>query len=226
MKLVAEHKARLERMPDGLSPPAPGAGRPSWRRRTYVVDWQLQLSYTGLYIATITLFVVGFAAANLIYLRLIQGVRLNARLQAEPSWQQEDLGAYVVLNFVVLLFIGMGMALWAIVQSHRVAGPALRFRRAFRHMRWRDYDSRLQLRKNDFLQDLAIELNALNDALKAKDVVLADAILRIDEAARAASDPKRARELHELAHDLADLVLPLPASAADEPVKGELPRVS
>lgn len=215
MKLVHEHKTRLEHMPDDLRPPVPGTSRPSWRRRTYVVDWKLQLSYAGLYIATITLFVVGFAASNLIYLRLIQGVKLNARLPTQEWWQQDDVGVYIVLNFVVLLFIGMGMALWAIVQSHRVAGPALRFRRAFRQMRRRDYDFFLQLRKNDFLKDLAVELNVLNNALKAKDLVLSDAVIRIDSIARTTGDPERATELHELAQDLADLVLPLPEPASE-----------
>ncbi len=215
MKLVAAHKSRLERMPDDNRPPAPGTSRPSWRRRTYVVDWKLQLSYAGLYIATITLFVVGFAASNLIYLRLIQGVKTNMRLPKVEWWQQDDVGVYIVLNFVVLLFIGMGMALWAIVQSHRVAGPALRFRRSFRQMRRRDYDFYLQLRKNDFLKDLAVELNVLNNALKAKDLVLSDAVLRIDAMARTTQDTARATELHELAQDLADLVLPLPEPKTD-----------
>ena len=220
MKLVADHKSRLERMPDDLRPPAPGTERPSWRRRTYVVDWKLQLSYAGLYIATITLFVVGFAASNLIYLRLIQGVKLNAKLPTQEWWQQDDVGVYLVLNFVVLLFIGMGMALWAIVQSHRVAGPALRFRRAFRQMRRRDYDFYLQLRKNDFLKDLAVELNVLNNALKAKDLVLSDAVLRINAVAHTTNDPERATELHELAQDLADLILPLPQPTSEmEPEK-------
>ena len=222
MKLVAAHKSHLERMPDDNRPPAPGTSRPSFRRRTYVVDWKLQLSYAGLYIATITLFVVGFAASNLIYLRLIQGVKLNSRLPTHEWWQQDDVGVYIVLNFVVLLFIGMGMALWAIVQSHRVAGPALRFRRAFRQMRRRDYDFYLQLRKNDFLKDLAVEVNVLNNALKAKDLVLSDAVLRIDAMARTTLDTARATELHELAQDLADLVLPLPEPKAEtdaEPAK-------
>lgn len=215
MKLVAAHKNHLERMPDDNRPPAPGTSRPSWRRRTYVVDWKLQLSYAGLYIATITLFVVGFAASNLIYLRLIQGVKLNSRLPTNEWWQQDDVGVYIVLNFVVLLFIGMGMAMWAIVQSHRVAGPALRFRRAFRQMRRRDYDFYLQLRKNDFLKDLAVELNVLNNALKAKDLVLSDAVLRIDAIARTTADTARATELHELSQDLADLILPLPEPKMD-----------
>ncbi|HZU99119.1 MAG TPA: hypothetical protein VFF73_20600 [Planctomycetota bacterium] len=215
MKLVGEHKLRLERMPDDARPPAPGTSRPSWRRRTYVVDWKLQLSYAGLYIATITLFVVGFAAANLIYLRLIQWARINQHLVAQDWWQKDDAGVYIVLNFVVLLFIGMGMALWAIVQSHRVAGPALRFRRAFRQMRRRDYDFYLRLRKNDFLKELAVELNVLNNALKAKDLVLSDAVLRLDALARTANDPERATEIHEVAQDLADLVLPLPEPQVD-----------
>jgi len=222
IKLVSDHKSRLERMPDDLRPPVPGTERPSWRRRTYVVDWKLQLSYAGLYIATITLFVVGFAASNLIYLRLIQGVKLNAKLPAQEWWQQDDVGVYIVLNFVVLLFIGMGMALWAIVQSHRVAGPALRFRRAFRQMRRRDYDFFLQLRKNDFLKDLAVELNVLNNALKAKDLVLSDAVLRIDAMAHTTGDAGRATELHELAQDLADLVLPLPEPPAADVEKKPL----
>jgi hypothetical protein len=216
IKLVTAHKTHLERMPDDNRPPAPGTSRPSWRRRTYVVDWKLQLSYAGLYIATVTLFVVGFAASNLIYLRLIQGVKLNSRVATQEWWQQDDLGVYIVLNFVVILFIGMGMALWAIVQSHRVAGPALRFRRSFRQMRRRDYDFFLQLRKNDFLKDLAVELNVLNNALKAKDLVLSDAVLRIDAIARTTPDAERATELHELAQDLADLVLPLPDAASEE----------
>jgi hypothetical protein len=220
---VALHRTALERLPDDRrSSPAPGTERPSWRRRTYVVDWKLQLSYAGLYVATITLFLVGFAASNLIFFRLLQGAKLAAKLPTREWWQQDDIGFYLVLNFVIVLFVGMGMALWAIVQSHRVAGPALRFRRAFRQILRRDYDFFLTLRKNDFLKELALELNVVNNALKAKDIVLADAVVRLDAVARTTQDPDKAAELHELAQSLADVVLPLPspevAAAADPDV--------
>jgi hypothetical protein len=222
LELVARHKERLERMPDGPRPFPPGTSKPTWRRRTYVVDWKLQLSYAGLYIATVTLFVVGFAASNFIFVRLAQGVKLNSRtLPQQTWWQQDDLGFYIVLNVVILLFVGMGMAFWAIIQSHRVAGPALRFRRAFRSMLRRDYDFHMSLRKHDFLKDLAVELNVLNNALKAKDLVVSDAVMRVAALAKTIDDPSKAGELHEIAQELADVVIPPPEppQADEEPAK-------
>jgi hypothetical protein len=213
---VRSQRERLTRMPDGPRPPEPGTSRPNWRRRQYVVDWKIQMSYAGLYIATLTLFIVGFAASNLIFRGLAQIVRQSKGLPQVYPWLADDWGYYLILNFVVLLFVGMGMAFWAIVHSHRIAGPALRLRRAFRQMLRRDYDFHIQLRKRDYLQDLADQVNVLNNALKAKDVVVSDAALRVEALARATEDPEKAEALREVARDLADVVLPLP-----EPAEGD-----
>jgi hypothetical protein len=157
-----------------------------------------------------------------IFLSLIEGVKRANSMRAGGGstghwWFDSDIGFYLVLNLVILIFIGMGMALWAIVQSHRIAGPALRFRRTLKQMLRRDYDFYMRLRKRDYFQDVAEEINVLNNALKAKDVVVADAALRLEALALSLGDKARADEVREVAAELADVVLPLPEPPPPEP---------
>ena len=57
-----------------------------------------------------------------------------------------------------------------------MAGPAYRLKGALRQVQARDYDFYVTLRTKDFLKDLAEQVNVLNQALKAKDLVIADGV--------------------------------------------------
>ena len=114
-----------------------------------------------------------------------------------------------LINFTFVMLLLIGMAVYAIIQSHRVAGPAYRFKRALRQMHHRDYDWHLILRSKDFMHDLAEQVNVLNNALKAKDVVIANATARLAELSADAERPV-AEQLQEVATDLSDVLLPIP----------------
>ena len=202
---LAQRKAKLETMPDGPRPKPEGL---RYKRRTILIDWNLQLSYLGVYLGTLTLLVIGFAALNMIFASLYNQA---LRIQMQRPFDEETNVLFLgVLNVVFVLMLVIGMAVYAIVQSHRVAGPALRFRRALHAMNRRDYDWYLQLRNKDYMQAIADQVNELNNALKAKDALIAAAALELDQVAR--EQPEAAQRIGEVIATLGDVVesVPLP----------------
>ena len=176
-----------------------------YRRRTILVDPQLQLSHLSVYLATFALLLLGFVAYYLMFrFQFQRAARLSQEL-AEGGVDPQFSGV-VILVFVVL--VAVGMATFAILQSHRIAGPALRFRRALAQLQRRDYDFVLQLRRRDYLQDVAEHVNGLAEVLKAKDLVLTNAALELLEAAEEVDEATRAR-LEALADELSAAVEPL-----------------
>ncbi|MBI3724356.1 hypothetical protein HY251_10450 [bacterium] len=210
LESLRAHKQKLEATLRGSAPFAPGTSKPAFWKRTYVVDWKLQLSYAGLYVATLALLVAGVALSNVIFLSLVRNVEAARKSGSTATywWQADDLGYYVVLNVVILIFVGIGMAVWAIVQSHKIAGPVLRFRRALKQLLRRDYDFQIVLRKGDHLVDMAEDVNSLTSGLKAKDLVVAHAAIRLHELASSTPDREKAVELREISDQLSTVVLP------------------
>lgn len=214
---LGQRKRALEGMPDGPRP----RGEQNWKRRQFIVDFPLQLSYMGVYLATITLLAVGFGALNTVFTKVYREMPKISRYglgePLPPSLQDHpDVLLFGLLNFTFVMLLLIGMAVYAIIQSHRIAGPAFRFRRALKQLHRRDYDWFLQLRRKDYLHDLAEQLNVLNHSLKAKDVVVSDAALRLAELSRACQDAELAERLRAIAGDLGDVVLPFPEPEAEK----------
>lgn len=205
-EVVDEVRARrgvLEGIPDG---PRPRTGGP-YKRRRYVVDLPLQLNYVSVYLTTTILLVVGFIALNFVFASVYQRA-LQIQTLANAPYQSPGLMLMVLVNFVFVMLLLIGASIYAVVHSHRVAGPAFRLRSALKQLHARDYDHYVQLRRKDFLHDLAEQVNVLNHAMKAKDLIVADAVLRLDALARALpSEP--GEQVREVAADLADIVLPV-----------------
>lgn len=206
---VRTRRDRLDAIPDG---PRPSGPRGSYKRRQYMVDLPMQLSYVGVYLSTLVLLVVGFIALNYVFSSIYQRA-LKIQTHGLGLDTSPEVVLFGLVNFVIVMLLLIGAAIYAIVHSHRVAGPAYRLRLALRQVHARDYDHYVQLRSKDFLKDLAEQVNLLNQALKAKDVVIAEAVLRLDDAAREAP-PAVAERLQEVAADLSDVVLPLDAEPA------------
>lgn len=207
---VDKRRGQLQEMPDG---PRPAAPRGSYKRRNFMVDLPLQLSYVGVYIATLTLLTVGFIALNFLFKALYDRA-LQIQQHATRLTDSPDLLMLALINFSFVMLLLIGMAVYAIIQSHRVAGPAYRFKRALGQMHRRDYDWHLILRNKDFMHDLAEQVNVLNNALKAKDVVIANATLRLAKLS-AGAEGETAEQLQEVATDLSDVLLPIPGAEDD-----------
>lgn len=205
-EVVDEVRARrgvLEGIPDG---PRPRTGGP-YKRRRYVVDLPLQLNYVSVYLTTTILLVVGFIALNFVFASVYQRA-LQIQTLANSPYQSPGLMLMVLVNFVFVMLLLIGASIYAVVHSHRVAGPAFRLRAALKQLHARDYDHHVQLRRKDFLHDLAEQVNVLNHAMKAKDLIVADAVLRLDALARALP-AEHGEQVREVAADLADIVLPV-----------------
>jgi len=206
---LVKRKHELENMPDGPRPKAEGM---RYKRRRILLDWNLQLSYLGVYLGTLTLLGIGFAALNMIFASLYNQA---LRIQMQRSFEDETNLLFLgVLNVVFVIMLVIGMAVNAIIQSHRVAGPAMRFRRGLHAMGRRDYDWYLALRSKDYMQDIADQVNELNNQLKAKDAVITASALELDEIARAT--PELADRLAEVAAGLNDLVTMTPLPEGEE----------
>ncbi len=204
---VRARRSALEGIPDG---PRPRTGGP-YKRRRYVVDLPLQLNYVSVYLTTTILLVVGFIALNFVFASVYQRA-LQIQTLANSPYQSPGLMLMVLVNFVFVMLLLIGASIYAVVHSHRVAGPAFRLRTALKQLHGRDYDHFVQLRRKDFLHDLAEQVNVLNHAMKAKDLIVADAVLRLDALARAMGT-ENGEQVREVAADLADIVLPVSDSA-------------
>lgn len=212
---VRERRRALDQIPDG---PRPRPATP-YRRTRYMVDLPLQLNYVGVYMTTVVFLVMGFSALNYVFAAIYQRALKIQQLGLPGSpFSEAPPGVTLLLlvNFVFVMLLLIGAALYAVVHSHRVAGPAYRLRMALRKLHVRDYDDHVQLRRKDFLHELAEQVNVLNQSLKAKDLVIADAVLRLDKVARQ-SGGETAESLREVASDLADLVLPVPVTEPEAP---------
>lgn len=205
---VRDRKQSLDGMPDG---PRPRDGT-KYKRKKVFVDWHLQVSYIGAYLSTVTLLVVGFITLNILFNSFFQrAVTIQAQRRFDSTL---DATMLVTLNMIFILLLVMGMAVYAIIQSHRIAGPVLRFRRAVHAMHRRDYDFFLQLRRRDYLKDLAEQLNGFNNALKHKDIVVADAALALANLSEAHPDLRP--ELESVVANLSDVVGLIPETTTEQ----------
>jgi hypothetical protein len=207
---VRARKKQLEGIPDG---PRPQTGKP-YKRRRYMVDLPLQLNYVGVYVSTIVLLSVGLIALNYVFTSIYErALLIQQQAQGNLGASSPGMTLVMLVNFSFFMLLLIGASVHAVIQSHRVAGPAYRLKMAIRHIHARDYDHHVQLRQKDFLHELADQVNVLNQSLKAKDLVIADAALRLDDLSKDASPEVRAR-LGEVTGDLADVLLPATDSGA------------
>lgn len=192
---------------------APEAGEPRGRvkRRMslLLLDRKLQLTYVGIYLATAGLLLAGFVTLNMIFFFLMRRVTSQADRLGTVSDLGGDYYNYAIMNMAFVIVLVIGMAFYAIVHSHRIAGPILRLRRCLGQLRSRDYGFDLKFRAGDYLHDVAEQINGLTQDLRERDRRVADAALRLERLAReagagAADDGarERAEEIGEIAHEL------------------------
>ncbi len=217
----SEALARLERLQTEPQPEPPRTERPSWRRRKVLVDKQLQFTYAGIYVITSGLLIAGFVTLNVLFYFLFRRMQAQALRSGASIDLGNDFYFYAVINMVFVILVIIGMAFYAIVHSHRIAGPAMRLRRSLTQLRQRDYRFHLQFRARDYLQDIAEHVNGLTDELRTRDQSIAEAALRLERMAREqlaeldddeVEELQRAAELRAIADALANQVLPPEAS--------------
>jgi len=76
--------------------------------------------------------------------------------------------AYLTVMFVALLSINICLGLYLVFFTHRLVGPLVRVKHAFDAIRKGDYSVRINLRKHDYLKDVADSFNQMADSLEKK----------------------------------------------------------
>ena len=160
------------------------------KRRTYVVDRQLQYRLVGMFLLSIVLALILFTAGTVLYYwaASMAGDNLfresiDIRKQVYVSEPNEEGAAVkvpktktvfgvkrweIIVPPILInnLFILIVIAAVGIFYSHRIAGPVFRIGRDIQRVLDGERGVRISLRQSDRFQDLARRVNELLDALE------------------------------------------------------------
>lgn len=143
----------------------PDAGEPrKYRRRKLIVDREFQFRFLAIWlfilISVLLCVAIVFFSTRAIAEKGVQGQDADVLRQLE--WSLKLIG-------VLLICATIFFALYALLLSHRIAGPAYRLKQCMRAMIGGEHDFSVTLRKGDYLKDLAAALDELNQVMRAKD---------------------------------------------------------
>lgn len=143
------------------------------RRRTrLIIDKPAQLA--------MALTVTGMTAAGIVVLMASMYVLPMEEYFDHFSGQDMRRALLIILGTFFGLTV-IGITLSCVVLSHRFVGPAYVVRMALDAMKDGNYDTRLTLRNNDYLQDLAESARGLRDELVARDETMNEVRARLAE---------------------------------------------
>lgn len=150
------------------------------RRRQYLIDRSIQLSFLKFVLALLIVVCVFFSFIMLrinryltdYIMQTVEEVAKNPDQQMssihlgdlKKEFAKKDVLFILEICFVVLLLGGI-ISLLTIRFTHRLAGPVYRLNTVFDKALQGDYSSRASLRKRDLLKDLAQKLNRLMDSM-------------------------------------------------------------
>jgi hypothetical protein len=175
--------------------------RRGYKRRKVVVDRKMQIGLSVTVIVVLSCYLLLFCliAVYSPFATLLTGAATEERLIHATNQI-----AYFVKHF--LLPIGLTfacLALHCVLLTHRIAGPAYRFRKTFESARERDLSVDIHLRRGDYMTDLAEVYNGMmggirRDLAEARKEVAALAEAARDVAVRTAGpSAERATEIVE-----------------------------
>jgi len=155
--------SRNDTDPPPLAPPR-ALGLLLGRRRTIVVDSRYQLRVAGMAAGLMLGGALLFAAA--IHLEIVRLHEIVSLHDPEIARALQDRGS---IDLVLMAALGVGLMLGAfllaLLETHRVAGPAYSLRRALARIQAGDYTTPVQVRRGDRLDALAASLNEVRETL-------------------------------------------------------------
>ena len=155
--------SRIETDPPAPAPPR-FLGLLLGRRRTLVVDTRYQLRVAAM--AAGSMFAGALLFAGAIHLEIVRLHEIVSRYDPDIARALQDQGSIdLVLMAVLGVGLTLGALLLALVETHRVAGPAHSLRRALARIQAGDYTTPAQLRRGDRLDTLAASVNELRETL-------------------------------------------------------------
>lgn len=106
---------------------------------------------------------LGYFYFEQLYLMMLENTTQGSYLQNTISEQVNNFMESSVMLLIGYVFLVAGIT---IIYTHRMIGPTVTINRHIRALKKGRYSSRISLRKNDELKDLAAELNELAEILE------------------------------------------------------------
>ena len=130
-----------------------------YKRTQTVIDSKLQMHYLTVWlVSTMALILVGFT-----FYLFFRSQASDAGGAVPPAYSRLLIG-----NGFFILFLSLLMGCYAVLHSHRVAGPAYRLNECLKRLVVDDYTFVVSLRKGDYMTELAGNMNALIVRLRAQ----------------------------------------------------------
>lgn len=134
------------------------------RRHIFLIDREYQWRYLS------TWLIMTLAYVLLILLVMYVGLKITRETSANPdSITTVQLSKLLQYNAVFVILLTIFLGLITVLLSHRVAGPAYRLVLSMRRILGGDYNFKVKLRKKDYLQDVAAQMNDLIDDLRMRE---------------------------------------------------------
>jgi hypothetical protein len=163
-----------ERKEDAMntSETATAQGVPVKRRvRNYLLDARLQLRFASYLVAVATIIAVGMGVMLWRAYReatLVMGLNPDSDAAIIAALAREDQSRMVWLSMALVAVVAC-LLLFAIVVTHKVAGPALVLARTCKQVGEGNLTQPRPLRDGDLLVELADEVTTMVDALRARE---------------------------------------------------------
>jgi len=193
----------------GIADADRAAGRPRFRRRSFLVDRRYQLRVAALS-STVVLVLLVFLNLSIYSAGAEQAERIVRESPELASWmraQDRTLVSLVVLGSVVFL---VGVFLVSILETHKTAGACVNLVRRLEQIRDGHYETALRLRREDHLRDIEPAFNGMCAALQQRawdDIETLEALAaRIDRERAAADVAAIASEIRSIAAGKRSLV--------------------
>lgn len=132
-------------------------------RTQYLLDKKYQITF----IVLIALFTVGLQimfGTIIYYASLAYGINktlLTLNFASNSILLERSIRYLTHTSILILIASAFMIGGWAFFFSHRIAGPAWKFKKVFRNIAKGGYESRIKLREGDYLKDLSTEVNAM-----------------------------------------------------------------
>jgi methyl-accepting chemotaxis protein len=146
-----------------------------YRRTRTVVDAKFQLHYMAIwFVVTAALILV--CGTFYLWERAKQGKNIFPQIS-------ESLDKLLLGNAIFLLLLALLMGLYALLHSHKIAGPLRRITNSIGKLLVDDYSVQVGVRKGDYFQEFAGILNTVVSRLKEKEEKLKQARKEVDDIA-------------------------------------------
>ena len=175
------------------------------KRRNYIIDRKFQSGF----ILRFCLLVVAAGLFILAVLYLISGSAtsvsyVNSRIVVQST--ADYLLPLLIQTFAIaVIIVGVATVFLTALISHRIAGPAYRFKQVLSSLGKCDFSGQCRIRRKDYLQDVAFAMNDMMASVRKALAAVDGSLARLKSTMESATNGAGGEGLKALKKELAEL---------------------